>query len=71
MKLSCFFMGHDWTDWSVSSSTITLNRWNECKGSYEYLPGVRYLRTRECERVGCDAEQHTQDQHTVNLGEGL
>ncbi len=67
MNLACFFKGHDWTDWSVRSSPISIGRWNECKGSYEYLPGVRYLRDRECKRDGCDAEQQTKDQHTINL----
>ena len=67
MNFKCLIEGHDWHAWSVRSLPITINRWNAYKGSYEYLPGVRYLRTRKCMRYPCDAEQHRQDQHTINL----
>ena len=68
MSLICLIKGHEWTDWVVKSSPITIGQWDSCKGKYVYLPGVKYVRTRKCQRNKCDAAQRIEDKHTVSPG---
>ncbi len=62
----CDADGHKWTDWVVQGEGYTFNRWDADKEAYVYLPGIRYVRTRSCQRDNCEVSECVVDEHTVD-----